>query len=241
MTVYQTATSTSDILMSRTNRLEGDAVLAHQQTKGRGRHGRLWESNRDDGMYLSLSLRPKREVREWPTLSFVAALSLLQALQTRIELPNAGLKWPNDILVNGQKISGILLEAQQQEVFLGCGVNLKNAPVIESAKFAATDIQAQTGTLLNPVDLAKSFLECFYHNYQTWQHAGFSAHYDLYKTQLLFQGEQMSVTQGQTVTNGIMLGITRQGDLLLETEQGHIQAITTGDVNLIGHSDVTSN
>ena len=53
MTVYQTATSTSDILMSRTNRLEGDAVLAHQQTKGRGRHGRLWESNRDDGMYLS--------------------------------------------------------------------------------------------------------------------------------------------------------------------------------------------
>ena len=88
--------------MSRTNRLEGDAVLAHQQTKGRGRHGRLWESNRDDGMYLSLALRPKREVREWPTLSFVSALSLLQALQTRIELPNAGLNWPNDILVNGQ-------------------------------------------------------------------------------------------------------------------------------------------
>ena len=51
----------------------------------------------------------------------------------------------------------------------------------------------------------------------------------------------MSVTQGQTVTNGIMRGITTQGDLLLETEQGHIQAITTGDVNLIGHSDVTSN
>lgn len=241
MSVYETASSTSDILMSRTNRREGDAVLAHQQTKGRGRHGRLWESKRDDGMYLSFVLRPIREVREWPTLSFVAALSLFQALQSHVELPNAGLKWPNDLLVNGQKISGILLEVQQQEVIVGCGVNLKNAPIIEGAKFPATDIQTQTGILLNPLDLATSFLECFYHHYQSWQHAGFSAHYELYENQLLFRGEQMSVTQGLSVTHGLMRGITRDGDLLLETEQGHVQAITTGDVNLIGHSDVTSN
>ena len=241
MSVYETASSTSDILSARQNLIEGDAVLARQQTKGRGRQGRNWASNRDDGMYLSLALRPQREVREWPTLSFVAALSLLQAIESLVPLPNAGLKWPNDVIVNRQKISGILLEAKQQQVILGCGVNLANAPHIKGAKFPPTDIQAQTGELLNPRDLAVCFLARFYHHYQKWQISGFSAHYDLYKNHLLFIGEKMAVSQGLSVINGTMRGMSAHGDLLLETEQGDIQAVTTGDVNLIGHSDVTSN
>lgn len=239
LAVYETATSTSDVIFGHEDASEGLCVLARQQTKGRGRQGRVWTSARDDGMYISLSLMPVREMREWPTLSFVAALGLYQALTEMFpELP-AGLKWPNDVLVGGKKISGILLEARQNRLVLGCGVNLRNAPSVPKATFSPTDLWQETGQLVAPETLAKAFLKHFYNLYQSWQVSGFSAQYDLYKSQLLFLSEKISVTQGQNRLEGVMRGITKGGDLLLEDASGEIKSVTTGDVNLIGFSNAT--
>lgn len=240
LAVYESATSTSDVIFAHTDASEGLCVLARQQTKGRGRHGRIWTSAIDDGMYLSLALTPTRAIREWPTLSFVAALSLLDALTELVPDLSAGLKWPNDVLVNRRKISGILLEAKQDRVVLGCGVNLKNAPQVSGASFPATDLQSETGVLLDPQALCVCFLAHFHNHYKNWQVTGFSTQIDLYRSQLLFVSEKIAVTQGDRRLTGIMRGITSEGDLMLEDESGQVTAITTGDVNLLGFIDATS-
>lgn len=241
LAVYESATSTSDVILAHPDASEGFCVLARQQTKGRGRHGRIWTSAIDDGMYLSLALRPERQVRDWPTLSFVAALSLLDALKELVPDLQAGLKWPNDVLVNQRKVSGILLEAKKDRLVLGCGVNLKNAPQVTGASFPATDLQAETGILLDPQELCLRFLAHFHNHYKNWQVTGFSTQIDLYRSQLLFVSDKIAVTQGETRLTGIMRGITSDGDLMLEDESGQITEITTGDVNLLGFIDATSN
>ena len=240
LAVYDSATSTSDVILEHPDVSEGLCVLARQQTKGRGRHGRIWTSAIDDGMYLSLALSPTRDMRDWPTLSFVAALSLLAALKELVPDLSAGLKWPNDVLVNRRKISGILLEAKQNRLVLGCGVNLRNAPQVSDASFPATDLQAETGILLDPQELCLRFLSHFHYHYKNWQVTGFSDQIDLYRSQLLFVSEKIAVSQGETRLTGIMRGITDDGDLLLQDASGQITAITTGDVNLLGFIDATS-
>ena len=241
LSVFDTATSTSDIIFSLDDIKEGVAILARQQTAGRGRHGRSWTSNIDDGMYLSLALRPQRAVKEWPSLSFVTALSLVDAIKQLTPHMPIGLKWPNDILVDNRKISGILLEAKQDLLVIGCGVNLKNAPHVKDAKFAPTDIFAQSNILISPQELATRFLNKFHQLYQDWQHAGFSSHIDLYKSQLLFMSQRVSVSQGHNKISGIMRGISQQGDLLIEGDNGDIISLSTGDVNLVGQIDAISN
>lgn len=238
--IHESATSTSDVIFSYEQLCEGQAVLARQQTQGRGRHGRSWSSERDDGMYLSLALQPKQEMRDWPSLSFIAALALFLALKDQFPDLPAGLKWPNDVLVNRKKLSGILLEAKHDMVVVGCGVNLKNAPQLGTASFVPTDIATETGTILDPIVLATGYLTHFYNLYQTWQISGFSAHYDLYRSHLLFIGETISVKQAHGQKQGIMRGVDMKGDLLLEDASGTIVPVTTGDVNLLGFSDAIS-
>lgn len=245
LAVYDTATSTSDLIRSEAyqNAFEGEgfAVLALEQTKGRGRQGRFWHSEKNDGMYLSLRLHPKRPIHDWPTLSFVVGLSLLQAVSERFPSLNLGLKWPNDLLIDRQKLSGILLEAQGDDVIIGCGVNLKNAPRVTEANFPPTDLQAQTGMLIAPEELAKLFLRHCHDNYQIWQKAGFSALYDLYKAKVLFLSEPITVTQSGQALSGVMEDITKDGTLLLRGDDGQLHNVTTGDVNLMGYHNASGN
>ena len=232
--VYDVASSTSDILFSLSDKKEGQAVLARQQTAGRGRRGASWSSEPNDGMYLSVMLCPKRPQQDWPTLSFIAALSLQSALRSQIPSLEVGLKWPNDVLAGGGKLSGLLLEARGDYLVLGCGVNLKNAPVIATGAFAPTDIFAQTGVIIDPEILADAFLDELYNRYQIWQSSGFSAFYHLYKEQILFLGERISVKQTAQTLTGLFEDMREDGALLLKTETGAITAITAGDVNLMG-------
>lgn len=185
-------------------------------------------------MYLSLALRPRRDMAEWPTLSFVAALALHGAISSFFTDLPIGLKWPNDLLINHQKISGILLEAKRDFLVIGCGVNLKNAPQIDGARFPPSDLYQQTGTLLAPERLAERFLDVFYELYQGWQAAGFSDCYDLYTSHLLFVSQQVSVTQNDQLVTGLMQGITKQGHLRLQDKAGQVITLSAGDVNLLG-------
>ena len=232
--IHEVASSTSDILFSLSDKKEGQAVLARQQTAGRGRRGASWSSAPNDGMYLSVMLRPKRPQQDWPTLSFIAALCLQSALKALIPSLEVGLKWPNDLLIKGGKLSGLLLEARGDYLVLGCGVNLKNAPLIEGGAFSPTDIFTQTALVIDPETLAQAFLRQLHDRYQIWQQSGFSAFYPLYKEQLLFLGERITVKQTAHTLTGLFEDLREDGALLLRTEAGAITAITAGDVNLMG-------
>ena len=238
---YDTASSTSDILFAASELTEGFAALARQQTAGRGRRGAQWSSQPNDGMYLSVALCPTRPQQDWPTLSFIAALSLKAALSQLVPSLSVGLKWPNDLLVGGCKLSGLLLEARGDYVVLGCGVNLKNAPVIDDISFPPTDIYAQTGLIIDPQDLAICFLDALQSRYEIWQSSGFSSFYPLYKEQLLFLGKPISVNQAGQMLTGIFEDMREDGALILKSETNTLNAITAGDVNLMGTDNASGN
>ena len=231
---YETASSTSDILFLTPDLSEGFAVLARQQTAGRGRRGAQWSSQPNDGMYLSVALCPSRPQQDWPTLSFIAALSLKAALSQLVPSLSVGLKWPNDLLAEGGKLSGLLLEARGDYLVLGCGVNLKNAPAIKDTFFPPTDIYAQTGLIIDPEDLAKAFLDELQRRYEIWQSSGFSSFYPLYKEQLLFLRMPISVNQAGQRLTGIFEDMREDGALILKSETNTLNVITAGDVNLMG-------
>lgn len=237
--IYDTATSTSDIIASHPALSEGLCIVAREQTKGRGRRGRQWLSAIDDGLYLSVALQPQRPQSEWPSLSFISALAMLDAINHLAPNLNAGLKWPNDILADGGKISGLLLEAHGDMILLGCGVNLRNAPPTADAAFAPADIASLSGHIITPEELADAFLERLYPFYDRWQISGFSAFYDLYKSKLLFLGQTITVRQDKITLTGKLHDIANDGALLLKTENDEILTVTAGDVNLMGRFDAS--
>ena len=117
ITTKQSATSTSDLAnrAAADGSPSGSAFLAIEQTAGRGRRGRHWDSQKG-GLYLSVLLRPSMPIDQWFALSFAASLAVLEAVRARLathlspsEMPQTGLKWPNDVIVAGGKISGVLL------------------------------------------------------------------------------------------------------------------------------------
>lgn len=132
---------------------EGLCVIARRQTAGRGRHGRVWNSPPDSGLYFSLVLRPVIEARFFSLLTLMAAAAVCDTLRELYSF-EPDIKWPNDILAGGKKICGILAEAADTDlgwaVILGIGLNLKSDNFPPEIAVAATSIAAETG---RPVDL----------------------------------------------------------------------------------------
>ena len=122
-------------------------VLAHEQTHGRGRRGNPWKGANDGNFAASLMTRPRYPLPEWAQLSFVAALALHDVLSGLAPRAEVRLKWPNDLLVGGKKISGILLETEGDALILGVGVNLASAPSDEPG---ATCLAAISRTVPTP-------------------------------------------------------------------------------------------
>ena len=125
LTSIDVATSSSDLAWQAAaeGAPAGTAFLVGEQTAGRGRRGSGWSSARG-GMYLSVILRPQADASALWGLSFVAALAIRETIAERLPNQEVGLKWPNDVVVAGGKICGLLLEARDGAVVIGTGVNL---------------------------------------------------------------------------------------------------------------------
>jgi BirA family biotin operon repressor/biotin-[acetyl-CoA-carboxylase] ligase len=130
--------------------VDGTAIVAASQTAGRGRRGRRWEDEPGASLLVSIIVRPSRPPREWPRLSFAAALAVADMLAEVAGLP-ARLKWPNDVLVGGRKIAGILLESRSglAVVVVGIGVNLAQRDFPPALADRATSVVLQAHA---PVD-----------------------------------------------------------------------------------------
>ncbi|MDX1581941.1 MAG: biotin--[acetyl-CoA-carboxylase] ligase, partial [Alphaproteobacteria bacterium] len=156
----------------------GTAVMALTQTAGRGRRGRSWVSE-PGNLFFSLLLRPKRPVSEVATLSFVASLAVRDMLARWVDPDELSLKWPNDVLLSGRKVCGILLEGVSgaeglNGVIVGIGVNLRHAP--ENVIFPAIALsEASPSEVPEPEEAARALLARFAPWYQRWEEAGFAA------------------------------------------------------------------
>ena len=235
ITIVDSATSSSDLVWAAAaqDAPSGTAFLVREQTAGRGRRGTGWSSARG-GMYFSILLRPAISQRLWFGLSFVAALAIRQELARCLADVPVMLKWPNDVLVGGAKISGILLEsgaasgAHLDWVCVGMGLNLAHYP--DDTPYLATSIAAHTGHRPGNLSTLEVLASAFERYYQQWQQFGFSVIVTKWRQQAHNLGREITVRLENSELTGVFEDIDETGALLLCAEDGQHHIVSAGDV-----------
>ncbi len=212
---------------------EGTVVWARVQRAGRGRRGRSWVSP-PGNLYFSAVLRPACEARSVAQLSFVAALAVLDLVDE--SLPGrARCKWPNDVLVDGGKVAGILLESalgpggRVDWVVLGIGVNLASHPDIEGPIPSASLADAGAMTLA-PEEALSSVLAALARRRREWETQGFAAVRSAWLARAHGLGGPVGVANGERRLTGIFEGLDAEGALVLAQPGGERLSIAAGDV-----------
>jgi BirA family biotin operon repressor/biotin-[acetyl-CoA-carboxylase] ligase len=232
---FATLGSTNDEAkaLARAGAPEGTLVWADEQTAGRGRRGRTWLSP-PGNLYLSLVLRPEGAPARAAQLGFVAALGLGDALAA-LAGPALKLryKWPNDLLVNGRKLAGILLESENAAgdrvdfVVAGIGVNIVAAP--EDVEFPATSLAAEGVAGVTPAVLLGGFVRHFETWAGRWREAGFAPVRAAWLKRASGLGEPIRVRLERSTLCGRFLDLDDDGALVLDGEQGR-RRIAAGEV-----------
>lgn len=196
---------------------EGTVVLANEQTKGRGRKGSHWYSPRDVNLYFSILLYP--DLSRLQYLPFAAGLSVVRALET-IGL-KSDLKWPNDILVRGKKVSGVMIEtsieqSRLQHAVVGCGVNVNDRMLPTELQESATSIALEKGSAISREALLASILlefETLYEKIDGMTWAEFSLEVEKHSTYL--NGSHVRILQDGEAFEGVTSGLDAYGGLIL--------------------------
>jgi BirA family biotin operon repressor/biotin-[acetyl-CoA-carboxylase] ligase len=223
--------STNDVVRERAlaGAPEGLVIRAEEQLAGRGRHGRGWASP-PGNLYASLLLRPARPLTEAASLSLVVGLSLAEAIAAAGPL-DPRLKWPNDVLLDGAKLAGILLEnvgdtAATPVLVAGFGVNVASCP--EGLPYPVTTLAA-AGLALPPAALLDRFLDSFARDYERWTEAGFAALRDRWLARAQGLGAPAGVKVGERAVTGRFVDVDAAGRLVLETAGGR-RTLSAGEL-----------
>jgi BirA family biotin operon repressor/biotin-[acetyl-CoA-carboxylase] ligase len=216
---------------------DGTVIWAREQTAGRGRRGREWSSPVGN-LYLSILLRPARPAHEAAQLSLVAAVALGDAIAA--SLPSGvsvACKWPNDILVDGCKTAGILLESSGAQgdgsvewVVVGCGVNVVSHP--DTALYPATDLNAAGGVNVTMESLLERFLTAFFAWRDTWRDSGIGPVRGAWLARAAGLGGNVTVRLPNREMTGRFAAMDETGSLVLELPDGSRETIAAGDVFL---------
>jgi BirA family biotin operon repressor/biotin-[acetyl-CoA-carboxylase] ligase len=217
---------------------EGTVVIAETQTKGRGRLGREWISS-TGGLWFSLILRPKLRPAEAVKITFVAGLAVAKVLREMFDL-KAETKWPNDVLVNGRKICGILTEMNTTGeivnfVVVGVGVNVNfdvEKVFPEQLRKVATSLENELGRKVRVEELFRSVLERLEDFYEIFTRDGFNPILKEWKNYADFLGHQVEVTSPTEKSIGSALDVDHDGALVLKLENGTIKRVFVGDISL---------
>ncbi len=239
--VFQETTSTSDIAdrLARDGIKEGMVVFAESQTKGRGRLGRRWHSPARKGLWFTLILRPDMPPSAATRFVIGAAVALSRAVREVTGI-QPEIKWPNDLLIRGRKVAGILIEMNAEVeklnyLLLGIGidVNLEAGDYPEELKNLATSLRIETrGVVSRPV-LAVAVMRELDHVYQSIRAGQFSALAEEWYRQCVTVGGQVSINTGGRILQGRVEAVDDEGALLLRTQHGRIERILGGDVTVI--------
>jgi BirA family biotin operon repressor/biotin-[acetyl-CoA-carboxylase] ligase len=215
---------------------DGTLVIADEQTQGRGRLNRRWETRPGVALAFSLVLHPSPQ--EMPNLSLFSALcgmAVCATLQMRFGL-EAQVKWPNDVLIKRRKTCGVLVEAlwlgsELQGVIAGIGVNIapSSLPLQDGLIFPATCVENELG---HPVDRERLLLEILQAFFSLRAGLGSPEFFAEWEKWLAFKGEWVRVEQPESTLEGRLAGIARDGSLRLQLQSGEIVEIALGDIRL---------
>lgn len=214
---------------------DGTLIWAREQTGGKGRQGRAWTSPRGN-LYLSLILRPDCPAKQAAQLGFAAALALGDAIgSVAPPLIEVTYKWPNDVLANGRKVAGILLEAQSDNeggvewLVLGLGANVKSFP--RDSDLAATSLHFEgCAASVTETDLLQAFARHFLSWVNLWLEEGFEPLRKAWMRHAEGKGEIVRARLPRETLEGRFLDLDSEGHLLLDTGEGSPRAIAVGDV-----------
>ncbi len=238
--VFQETNSTNDVVekLARDGVKEGVVVFAESQTKGRGRLGRKWLSPPRKGLWFSVLLRPDFQPQETTQLTVVSATALRRAIKTVCGLA-AEIKWPNDLLIGGKKVAGILTEMSAEvdrvrHVILGIGVDVNQTAAefpVELRKLA-TSLRLEAGAEISRAELATEILRELDFDYARVNAGTFSVVADEWEAACVTIGKNVTVHVGDRKFRGHAESLDDDGALLVRTEYGHLERILGGDVML---------
>lgn len=217
---------------------DGSLIIAEKQTAGRGRKGRSWFSAEGSGISMSLVIRPEISPGEISRITLLTAVAAAEAIIALTPV-KPEIKWPNDILVNGKKLAGILTEMTMEMdaidyVVIGIGLNVNTPPdaFANEIRSIATSLYAETDTAWSRVDIVKAFLAHFERLYLSVLQAGFSDIIRRWKDLSNLIGKSVRVDVSGKLLTGTVSDIAEDGVLILCDDTGTEHRILSGDVLL---------
>jgi BirA family transcriptional regulator, biotin operon repressor / biotin---[acetyl-CoA-carboxylase] ligase len=214
---------------------EGAVVLAEEQTSGRGRAGRSWHSERATGIYVTLVLRPRISPVQAPLLTMMAGLSAHAAIQAQTGL-RPDLKWPNDLMLGGKKLGGILTEMHADTslvrfVIVGIGINVNQERFPGELSSVATSLRSETGKTQSRLELLARLLREFESDYKGFLRDGSSSVTERFARASSYAlGKKVRVTNGNETYVGVTAGLRPEGLLQVQREDGNVVTVLAGDV-----------
>ena len=217
----------------------GTVVVADAQTAGKGRRGREWESPSGENIYMSILLRPDCVPDRAPMLTLVMAYSVAQVLREQ-GFDDVQIKWPNDLVLSGKKICGILTEMQLKDseidyVVVGVGINVNTRKFSEELKETATSLYLQSGRMLDREKIVESVVEHFDKTYRQFVEVqDLSFLREAYNNMLVNVGREVRVLEPGNEYTAYAQGINSEGELLVRMSDGEKKHVYAGEVSVRG-------
>lgn len=236
--VDETESTNSDaVAAGRAGAEEGLVIIAESQRRGRGRLGRPWVSPPGVNLYCSVLLRPALAPADVPLLTLVAGVAVADAVAA--ECPAVQIKWPNDVILEGKKVAGILTEMEVRAglpafVVIGIGVNLNATEDAFPPELRpiATSIALAAGHAVDRATFAAGLLNALDARYESLLRDGFSALLPAWSERDALRGRRVQVRVGDEVVEGVAAGLAANGRLQIDAATGR-REIVAGDVSVI--------
>jgi BirA family biotin operon repressor/biotin-[acetyl-CoA-carboxylase] ligase len=235
-----TSTNSEAFRLAEDGAAEGTVIIADAQSSGKGRLGRTWTSPPGTNLYCSVVLRPCIKPYEAPQLTFLSAVAVARAVE-RTTGAKPEIKWPNDVLVGGKKVAGLLNEMSAETdrinfVILGIGVNLNMTAgqFPPDLRHPATSLFLESGVLVGRTQFAVLLLDELDRRYAGFLEQGFGPVREEWQHRCNAHGRRVTVNNGTTETiSGMFAGIDGDGALLVKLPDGTVERILSGDVRVL--------
>jgi BirA family biotin operon repressor/biotin-[acetyl-CoA-carboxylase] ligase len=235
------STNEEALELARQGAPAGTLIYAERQTAGRGRSGRKWHSPRGSGLYFSAITYPRRPASDWPILTHGAAVALydtLRELERPLDRRKLDIKWPNDLLISGKKVAGILLETCQGEAWggaavIGIGVNIGPASIPEELKNDATCLSMEAGI---PVHRRSVLVRVLFHlqrMLERFDRGELDVILEQWKERSsMWSGRTIWVVEGNKSRPAVTCGVSEIGGLKIRSEDGSEETLLAGDIRV---------
>lgn len=238
--VFRETSSTNQLVdqMGLAGEPEGLVIFAEAQSQGRGRLGRKWISPANKGLWFSVLLRPSLRPPQMTQLTVIAATALARAIRKTTSLAPE-IKWPNDILINGKKVAGVLTEMSAEPdrvlhavIGIGLDVNLDESDFPNELKSMATSLQLEYRKPILRSSIAVNLLKALDEDYIRIQNGQFKAVSEEWESQCITLQKRVRIHQMDRIIDGYAESLDSEGALMVRTATGHLERITGGDVTI---------